>query len=147
MISTSFRDEIYSWIPNPYDKFCLKSWGARVKFHYPPLHTPPSPASDAYSSHWFGARIGLCWCSTSAFRLLLGVGSWEVFKGLFAIYVDKTDRHYPKTVLRVERITFFIVNRVENQNEPKRPTVALLLFGWFFGIEIKLDSPIIQCHF
>ena len=42
-------------------------------------------------------------------------------KGLFTIYVDKTDRQHPYTVLRVERITFFRVNLVENQNEPKRP--------------------------
>ena len=28
---------------------------------------------------------------------------------------------YPYTVFRTRRITFFLVNRDENQNEPKRP--------------------------
>ena len=42
-------------------------------------------------------------------------------KGLSKNYVVKTDRQHPYTVLRVGRITFFLANRVEHQNEPKRP--------------------------
>ena len=53
-------------------------------------------------------------------------------KGLFTIYVYKTDRQHPYTVFRVERITFFLVNRVENQNGPKQPQIGGRLGSFCF---------------
>ena len=41
--------------------------------------------------------------------------------------------HAPYTVFRVGRITFFLVNRVRNQNDSKRPqSVGRLALFWFF---------------
>ena len=73
----------------------------------------------------------------------------------------------PDTVFRVSRITFFLVNRVENQNEPKRPQSGGRLGSFWFstrptamggtdynglGLWDKLRScssncPIIQVHY
>ena len=74
---------------------------------------------------------------------------------------------YPYTVFRAWRITFFLVNRVENQNEPKRPQSGGRLGSFWFstrptamggtdynglGLWDKLRScssncPIIQVHY
>ena len=42
---------------------------------------------------------------------------------------------FPYTVFRARRITFFLVNRVENQNEPKRPQK-----WWPFGFVLVFNS-------
>ena len=49
-----------------------------------------------------------------------GGGKGLIITQRFTIYVEKTDRQHPYTVLRVDRGTFFLVNGVEHQNEPKR---------------------------
>ena len=40
---------------------------------------------------------------------------------------------YPYSVFRARRITFFIANRVENQNEPKRPQSGGRLGSFWFS--------------
>ena len=44
------------------------------------------------------------------------------------------------TVFRVRRITFFLVNRVENQNEPKRPQSGGRLGSFWFSTRPSADS-------
>ena len=47
------------------------------------------------------------------------------------IWVHEYYAHY--TVFRVGRFTFFLVNRVENQNEPKRPKGGGRLGSFWFS--------------
>ena len=41
--------------------------------------------------------------------------------GLFKNDIVKNDRQHPYTVLHIGRNTVLLVNRVEHQNEPRRP--------------------------
>ena len=44
------------------------------------------------------------------------------------------------TVFRARRITFFLVNRVENQNEPKRPQSGGRLGSFWFSTRPSADT-------
>ena len=50
--------------------------------------------------------------------------------------INGTYEFVPYTVFHVRRITFFLVNRVENQNEPKQPQK-----WWLFGFVLVFNSP------
>ena len=47
---------------------------------------------------------------------------------------------YQYTVFRARRITFFLVNRVENQNEPKRPQGGGRLGSFWFSTRPSADT-------
>ena len=46
---------------------------------------------------------------------------------------------YAYTVFRVGWISFFLVNRVENQNEPKRPQSGSTLDSFWFSTRLSAD--------
>ena len=46
------------------------------------------------------------------------------------------------TVFRARRITFFLVNRIENQNEPKRPQSGGRLGSFWFSTRPSADTDI-----
>ena len=70
--------------------------------------------------HFFSSMKYLCW-----------FGYHTTVPSL--VVVETTIPHY--TVFRARRITFFLVNRVENQNEPKRPQK-----WWPFGFVLVFNS-------